>query len=100
MARIWEYSQISEVVLAILTSIILYAFRTKLKIIYGLIEVVAGLYLLYLSTHTSTGSGLVIAHPTPASISSVRLADITNRTVSSTEERLALAVLTTDRKAA
>ena len=61
MARIWEYSQTSEVVIAILASIILYAFRTKLKIIYGLIEVVAGLYLLYLSTHTSTGSGLSTA---------------------------------------
>jgi hypothetical protein len=28
MARIWEYSQTSEVVIAILASIILYAFRT------------------------------------------------------------------------
>ena len=61
MATIWEYSQTSEVVIAIFASIIMYAFRTKLKIIYGLIEVVAGLYLLYLSTHTSTGSGLSTA---------------------------------------
>ena len=42
----------------------------------------------------------VIAHPTPARTSTGRLADSTNRTVSSTEARLALAVLTTDRKAA
>src|SRR5271163_4426335 len=42
----------------------------------------------------------VIAHPAPASASPDRLADITNRTVSSTEARLAFAVLTTERKAA
>ena len=42
----------------------------------------------------------VIAHPAPASASPGRLADITNRTVSSTEARLAFAVLTTERKAA
>ena len=42
----------------------------------------------------------VIAHPSPASASPGRLADITNRTVSSTEARLAFAVLTTERKAA
>ena len=48
-----------------------------------------------------TRAGLsAIAHPTPASVSLGRLADITNRTVSSTEARLALAVLTTERKAA
>ena len=45
-------------------------------------------------------SSQVIAHPTPARTSTGRLADSTNRTVSSTEARLALAVLTTDRKAA
>jgi hypothetical protein len=43
---------------------------------------------------------LVFAHPAPAGASPDRLADITNRTASSTEARLALAVLTTDRKAA
>jgi hypothetical protein len=43
---------------------------------------------------------LVIAHPAPARVSPGRLADITNRTVSSTEARLAFAVLTTERKAA
>jgi hypothetical protein len=42
----------------------------------------------------------VIAHPAPASVSPGRLADITNRTVSRTEARLAFAVLTTERKAA
>jgi hypothetical protein len=45
-------------------------------------------------------SRVVIAHPAPASASPGRLADITNRTVSSTEARLAFAVLTTERKAA
>jgi len=43
---------------------------------------------------------IVIAHPAPAIASPGRLADITNRTVSSTEARLAFAVLTTERKAA
>ena len=46
------------------------------------------------------GRIVVIAHPTPARTSTGRLADSTNRTVSSTEARSALAVLTTDRKAA
>ncbi len=41
-----------------------------------------------------------IAHPAPASVSPGRLADITKRTVSNTEARLAFAVLTTERKAA
>ena len=41
-----------------------------------------------------------IAHPTPGSGSSLRLADSTNWMVSRTEARLALAVLTTERKAA
>ena len=45
-------------------------------------------------------ANFVIAHPAPASDSPGRLADITNRTVSSTEARLAFAVLTTERKAA
>jgi Plasmid pRiA4b ORF-3-like protein len=48
----------------------------------------------------SPGAAAVIAHPAPASDSPSRLADITNRTVSSTDARLALAVLTTERKAA
>jgi peptidoglycan/LPS O-acetylase OafA/YrhL len=42
----------------------------------------------------------VIAHPTPAKSSSVRLVDSTNRTVSRTDAPLAFAVLTTERKAA
>src|SRR5208283_324412 len=42
----------------------------------------------------------VIAHPAPASASPGRLVDSTNRTVSSTEAPFALAVLTTERKAA
>ena len=42
----------------------------------------------------------VIAHPARASISPGCLVDSTNRTVSSTEARLAFAVLTTERKAA
>ena len=42
----------------------------------------------------------VIAHPTLAKVSSGRLADSTNRRVSRTEAPLALAVLTTERKAA
>jgi hypothetical protein len=45
-------------------------------------------------------SGQVSAHPAMARASPDRLADITNWTVSSTEARLAFAVLTTDRKAA
>jgi hypothetical protein len=47
-----------------------------------------------------SAGGTVIAHPTPASLSSRVWVDSTNRTVSSTEARLALAVLTTERKAA
>ena len=43
---------------------------------------------------------IAIAHPAPASVSPGRLADITKRTVSNTEARLAFAVLTTERKAA
>ena len=43
---------------------------------------------------------IVIAHPTLAKVSSGRLADSTNRRVSRTEAPLALAVLTTERKAA
>ena len=46
------------------------------------------------------GSLSVIAHPAPAIVSPRRLVDITNLTVSSTEARLAFAVLTTERKAA
>jgi hypothetical protein len=45
-------------------------------------------------------SARVIAHLAPASVSPDRLAAITKLTVSSTEARLAFAVLTTERKAA
>ena len=55
---------------------------------------------LPLRISVSSRSRSVIAHPAPASASPGRLADITNRTVSSTEARLAFAVLTTERKAA
>src|SRR4051794_34443972 len=43
---------------------------------------------------------VVIAHPDPARASPGRLVVSTKRTVSSTEARLAFAVLTTERKAA
>ena len=54
-------------------------------------------YSILITTHHPSA---VIAHPAPASASPARVADITNRTVSSTEAPLAFAVLTTDRKAA
>ena len=50
--------------------------------------------------YCATGRRKAIAHPAPASVSPGRLADITKRTVSNTEARLAFAVLTTERKAA
>ena len=55
-------------------------------------------FLLPGQRHDSVGVGN--CSPRPGKVSPGRLADITNRTVSSTEARLALAVLTTERKAA
>jgi hypothetical protein len=52
------------------------------------------------TAETTVKQYLAIAHPAPASVSLGRLADITKRTVSNTEARLAFAVLTTERKAA
>jgi len=53
-----------------------------------------GKYILMASS-ANLGNIFVIAHPAPGSSSVGRLADRTNRTVSSTEARLAFAVLTT-----
>ena len=62
-------------------------------------EAISGSLVFDATTSAFTSFEIVIAHPAPASASG-RLADSTKRTVSSTKARLALAVLTTERKAA
>jgi len=59
-----------------------------------------GKKLKMLRRHLMSTFQMVIAHPTSASGSAGSLAASTKRSTSSTEARLALAVLTTERKAA
>jgi hypothetical protein len=58
MDKIFGYSQTLDAVFAIVTAILLYLCRSKWKVCYGLIEILAGLYLLSLSINT-TKSGFV-----------------------------------------
>ena len=60
----------------------------------------ARFYLVKAGLLGNARRGLVIAHPTPARAFPDCLADSTNRTVSRIEAPFALAVLTTERKAA
>ena len=55
MDRVWEYSQSSEVIIAIAAAGLLYFCRLRLKFLYGIIEVMAGMYLLYLLIYTTAG---------------------------------------------
>jgi hypothetical protein len=55
MIRIWEYSQTSEFIVAIVAAAFLFFCRLNLKLLCGVVEVIAGLSLLYLSVHTTAG---------------------------------------------